>query len=394
MTMERSEKSPWKVGVLFSQSGVTSAIEKTQLNGTLLAIQEINEAGGVLDREIEPVIYDPASNPEQYQKLAERLLCDDGVNLIFGCYMSSTRKAVLSVIEKHNGLLFYPTLYEGFEFSNNIIYTGAAPNQNSMQLADFMMKESGNRVYMIGSNYVYPYESNRIMMDYIRQNKGTVIEERYLPLEAEERDFIPIIDEIKKKEPSFIFSTVVGTSTAFFYQAYAEAGLDPATMPIVSLTTSEAEIMKMGIDAARGHITSAPYFETIESEANKRFVANYRKAFGPDAPITSGSEAAYFQVHIMAKGLEQVDMRDTKILRAAVLGSEFEAPQGRIRIDPDNNHTYLWPRVGRVNEEGNFDIIGQTISSVKPDPYLVAPHHNDWSMQHFRVHGPKYAQAH
>ena len=392
--MELSDNSPWKVGVLFSQSGVTSTVEKTQLNGTLLAIRELNEAGGILGREIKPVIYDPASNPEQHQKLAEKLLCEDDVKVIFGCYMSSTRKAVLSVIEKHNGLLFYPTLYEGFEFSNNIIYTGAAPNQNSIQLADFMMNEGGKRVYMVGSNYVYPYESNRIMKDYIRQNRGTVVEERYLSLEAGEKDFIPIIDEIKAKEPSFIFSTVVGASTAFFYQAYAEAGLDPATMPIVSLTTSEAEIMEMGIDVARGHITSAPYFETIESDVNNLFVKNYRKEFGPDAPITSGSESAYYQVRIMAKGLEQVGMRDTKILRAAVLGSEYEAPQGRIRIDPDNNHTYLWPRVGRVNAQGKFDIIGQTFSSVKPDPYLVFPHHNDWSMQHFHVHDQKYVQVH
>ncbi len=393
MNPEQSGSAPWRVGVLFSQSGVTAAIEKTQLNGTLLAIQEINESGGVHGREIEPVVYDPAASPDSFRELAGQLLNEDGVNVMFGCYMSSTRKAVLKVIEERNGLLFYPTLYEGFEFSNNVIYTGAAPNQNSVQLADFMMNRYGNRVYLIGSNYVYPYESNRIMADLVRQNHGSVIDEKYLPLDAEEKDFVPIVSEIKKQQPDFVFSTVVGISTAHFYNAYADAGLDPAKMPIASLTTNEAEIMEMGVDVACGHITSAPYFTTVEGEKNQRFVANYRKAFGKDSPIASVSESAYFQVHVMAQALERTGTLDTDVLRQAVLGSEFDAPQGLIRIDPENNHTYLWPRIGRVNADGQFDIVGQAMAAVRPDPYLVAPQKNDWGMQQLRLDGPEYARA-
>src|SRR6266852_4378335 len=248
----------WRVGVLFSQTGVTAAIERSQLNATLLAIDEINKAGGVLGRAILPVVYDPASNPKQFKALAERLLTVDRVRLIFGCYMSSTRKAVLPVVEAYRGLLFYPTLYEGFEYSPHCIYTGAAPNQNSLQLAKFLLQNYGNRFMLIGSNYIYPYESNRIMADFITQSKGKVLDEMYVPLEAEAKDFEKAIAKIDRLRPDVVFSTVVGSSTAIFYEAYRRAGFDSAKMPIASLTTSEAEVAEMTTDAAEGHITAAP----------------------------------------------------------------------------------------------------------------------------------------
>ena len=158
MDRSRDKGGNWLVGVLFSQTGATAAIEQTQLNATLLAIDEINSAGGVLGRMVEPVIYDSAADPKQARALAERLFLFDDIRLLFGCYMSSTRKAVLPVVESHHGLLFYPTLYEGFEYSRHCIYSGAAPNQNSLQLAHFLLSNFGNRFFLVGSNYIYPYE--------------------------------------------------------------------------------------------------------------------------------------------------------------------------------------------------------------------------------------------
>src|SRR6266852_2449532 len=240
----------WRVGVLFSQTGVTAAIERSQLNATLLAIDEINKAGGVLGRAILPVVYDPASNPKQFKALAERLLTVDRVRLVLGCYMSSTRKAVLPVVEAYRWLLFYPTLYEGFEYSPHCIYTGAAPNQNSLQLAKFLLQNYGNRFVLVGSNYIYPYESNRLMADFVVQGRGKVLDEIYVPLEAGAGDFEKVINRIKKTSPDVIFSTVVGRSTSVFYEAYRNAGFDPAKMPIASLTTSEAEVAEMHREAA------------------------------------------------------------------------------------------------------------------------------------------------
>src|SRR6202140_3424122 len=210
MSFSENNDGPWRVGGLFSQTGATSAIEQSQLNATLLAIEEINSGGGVLDRMIQPVIYDPASDPKQFRSLAERLFQVDRIRLLFGCYMSSTRKAVLPVVESHRGLLFYPTLYEGFEYSRHCIYTGAAPNQNSLQLARFLLSTYGNRFLLVGSNYIYPYESNRLMADFVVQGRGKVLDEIYVPLEAGPRDFEKVINRIKKTPPHAIFRPGLG----------------------------------------------------------------------------------------------------------------------------------------------------------------------------------------
>lgn len=375
-----ANKDPIRVGVLFSETGVTSTIGHSQLQGTLLAVGEINEAGGIDGREIVPVCYDARSSPDIYAALAERLIVQDKVNVIFGCYMSSSRKAVLPIVEKWNKLLFYPTLYEGFEFSNNIIYTGAAPNQNSVQLAEFMTANFGARVYLIGSRYIYPYESNRIMSDLVLQRpNSSKLGERYVELDAAARDFQLIMDDIKAKQPDFIFSTVVGDSTASLYQAYAEAGFNPKTMPIASLTTSEAEISQMGAEVALGHFTAAPYFQSINTETNLRCLDRLLKRFGSECVPNMCWEAAYFQVHIFANALRNAGEDDIGQILPHILGSEFDAPQGRVRIDPTNHHTSLYPRIGVANSKGQFTIVREATRPVHPDPYMVTHSLGDWT---------------
>ena len=371
---------PVRVGILYSATGTTSTIGQSQLQGAQLAIDEINEAGGLLGRELVAVRYDPASTPARYAALAEQLIVRDGINVIFGCYMSSSRKAVIPIVEKWNKLLFYPTLYEGFEFSGNVIYTGAAPNQNSVQLADYMTSSFGARVYLIGSDYIYPYESNRIMGELVMQHPGSdKLGEHYLPLDATERDYAAIMQDIRARRPDFIFSTVVGDSTASLYRAYADAGFNPQTMPIASLTTSEAEIAQMGADVAAGHFTAAPYFQSIDSPANARCLAWLRQRLGDDCRPNLCWEAAYFQMHLFANAFRQAGSDRIGELLPHLLGSEFDAPQGRIRLDPDNHHTWLHPRVGRANAQGGFTIVRQATRAVSPDPYLVTHSLGDWT---------------
>ncbi|MDW3681019.1 transporter substrate-binding domain-containing protein [Cupriavidus sp. CV2] len=375
-----ANKDPVRIGVLFSETGVTSTIGRSQIQGTLLAIQELNDTGGINGREIVPVAYDACSSPAVYAQMAERLIVHDKVNVIFGCYMSSSRKAVLPVVEKWNKILFYPTLYEGFEFSNNIIYTGAAPNQNSVQLAEFMTANFGARVYLIGSDYIYPYESNRIMGELVLQRQDSEkVGECYVPLDATEKHFKPIIADILDKRPDFIFSTVVGDSTASLYRAYADAGLDPKVMPISSLTTSEAEIRQMGADVATGHFTAAPYFQSIQSDANLRCLERLRRRFGEDSVPNLCWEAAYFQVHIFANAFSQAGDDEILNIMPHILGSEFEAPQGRVRIEPSNHHTCLYPRIGIANSKGQFTIVREATRPVHPDPYLVTHSLGDWT---------------
>ncbi len=376
-------RGPIRVGVLFSDTGVISTIETSQLMGTLFAIAEINEAGGVAGREIVPVRYDPQSSPGVYRVLAERLVLQDRINVIFGGYMSSTRKAVLPVIEKWNRLFFYPTLYEGFEYSPNIIYTGAAPNQNSIQLAEFMTSNYGGRFYMVGSDYIYPYESNRIMSDLVLQRRdGVKAGEHYVRLDATIDDFRPVIEDIRRLQPDFIFSTVVGDSTQWLYRAYAEAGLEPKTMPIASLTTLEAEVFQMGADVAAGHVSSAPYFQSIDSPVNRTCLANFRRRFGDVVVPNAGWEAAYFQVHLFANAMAKSGSDEIDALMPHLLGSEFDAPQGRVRIEPTNNHTCLYPRVGIANASGQFTIVREAKRAVHPDPYLVTHSLGDWAARH------------
>jgi len=388
MPSNHERTDAWRVGVLFSQSGATSGIEQTQLNATLLAIDEVNAGGGILDRPVEPVIYDPASDPKQFRALAERLFLVDGVRLLFGCYMSSTRKAVLPVVEAHRGLLFYPTLYEGFEYSRHCIYTGAAPNQNSLQLAKFLLSTYGNRVLLVGSNYIYPYESNRLMTDFVMQDRGKILDEIYVPLQATPKDFDNVIHRIKKTAPDVIFSTVVGKSTATFYQAYRAAGFDPAKMPIASLTTSEAEVAEMSHEAAEGHITAAPFFETLSSPSARRFVARFKDKYGPDAPVTAAAEAAYFQVHLALRAIARCGSDDPERVMIELRDSEFDAPQGRVRIDPENNHTYLWPRIARLDQAGRFRTVWNPGVRIKPDPYCVVQSLDDWSADDLQTAQP------
>lgn len=369
-----ANSDPIPVGVLFSQSGATATIERSQAVATFFAIDEINAAGGIHGRELLPVCYDPHGDPHQYQAYAERMILADKVNVIFGCYMSSTRKAVIPIVEKWRKLLFYPTPYEGFEFSPHVIYTGAAPNQNSAQLADYMTRHFGARIYLIGSDYIYPHESNRIMSDFILQVPGgKKLAERYLSLDASEKDFIPIARDIKAKSPDFVFSTVVGKATRMLYQAYAEVGMDAKTMPIASLTTCEAEVSEMGHTVAAGHITSAPYFQSLASERNRACVERFRQQFGDEITPNMCWEAAYFQVHLFAEAMRAAgDDRYDRLL-PHLLGRSFDAPQGQVRVNPINHHTHLNPRLGRVNPHGQFDILAESDGmGVAPDPYLVS----------------------
>src|SRR6201990_2265529 len=349
---KQSDRDVWRVGVLFSRTGLMAVSESEHFFGTALAIQEINNAGGILGREIEVVAYDPGSNPETYRKMADRLLTEDGASVIFGCSTSSERKAVLQAIERRNGLLWYPSLYEGFEYSPNVIYTGASPNQTSFPLAEYLVRNQGRRVFLVGSDYIYPRESNRIMRDLIESYGGEIVDEIYVPIAAPESRLRDIVARVKDLAPDVVFSTVVGRSARTFYRLYREAGLDPASMPIASLTMAEGEVCEIGAALCEGHLTAATYFGSLQGASNQRFADNFRRTFGPDRPVSMWRAGAYAQVHLFALALERAGTLDTQRLVEAALGLSFEAPEGAIQIDPDNNHTWLTPRIGRGRSEG------------------------------------------
>ncbi|KQU74205.1 hypothetical protein ASC75_22255 [Aminobacter sp. DSM 101952] len=371
-------KEPIRVGVLFSQTGVTAVMERSMLNATLFSIDEVNKAGGINGRELVAVHFDPGGDPFLYNRLANRLLIESGVRVIFGCYMSSSRKAVLRAVERRNGLLCYPAQYEGFEYSRNAIYCGAAPNQNSTQLAEYLLTNVGQRFHMVGSDYIWPRESDRIMTEMVVTHGGEVAGRGYLKLDAPRSAYKKLVADIKRSRPDVIFCNFVGEGIVHFYQEFAEAGLDPKIMPIASLTTSESDIQAMGNDAGAGHITSATYFQAQPGLQNEACMKRYAARFGDDVVTNMCWEAAYFQVKIVAEAMRKTNTDEIDILRPAVLGIEFDAPQGRVRIDPDNAHTHVWPKIGRARTDGQFEILSASESAIRPDPYLANYDPNEW----------------
>ncbi|HTH74618.1 MAG TPA: transporter substrate-binding domain-containing protein [Trinickia sp.] len=361
----------WPIGVLYSRTGVTSATESEHFFGTVLAIEEINAAGGVNGRLLDPVVYDPKCDADEYRRLATRMLQEDDVTVIFGCSTSSSRKAVLPVIERNNALLWYCSIYEGFEYSPNVIYTGAVPNQNSMQLAAYLLHNRGKRFFLIGADYIYPRESNRIMRDMVEEHGGEIVEEVYFPSDADPSALEEAVREIERMEPDVVFSTLIGRGARAFYRLYREHGIDPARIPIASLTMTEGETQMIGAPLCGGHIVSATYVNTLNNESNARFLKSWRTRFG-DQPASMWSEMAYNQVHLFALALARTGSLDTSKLVEAAREVEFNSPEGPLRIDPENNHAVLTPRIAVCRPDGRFDVVWEGASPVKPDPYLTA----------------------
>lgn len=368
--MPSPQKDPgWPVGILYSRSGATSVTESEHFFGTALAIEEINALGGVLGLPLIPTAYDPKGSSDEYQRLTRKLLIDDEINVIFGCSRSSSRKAILPLIERHNALLWYCSFYEGFEYSPNIIYTGAVPNQNSIQLAAYLLQNRGTRFFLVGADYIYPRESNRIMRDVVEQYGGEILDEVYLPIDAGKQQLDDVLRDIASSKPDVVFSTLVGLSARSFYQRYREHGLDPIKTPIASLSMAEEEIRLIGPELCEGHITAATYFGSLPNESNQRFIELWRARFG-EKPTSTWSEMAYSQVHLFARALERVGSMDRRKLVDAAHKVRFASPEGPIAIDAENNHCALTPRIGVCRSDGQFDVVWESSEPVKPDPYL------------------------
>lgn len=369
--MAGKDEATWRVGVLFSRSGVSGVTETEHFLGTALAIEEINTAGGVLGRPIEPICYDPAGDNDAYRSYARRMLAEDGAEVVFGCSLSASRKSVLSTVERHNGLLWYPSIYEGFEYSENIIYTGATLNQNVFALADYLLQEHGPRIFLIGSDYIYPRESNRVMRDLVEAKGGTIVGERYAPLDADDAAHADMVAEIRHAAPDAVFSTVVGRGAERLYRAYAASGIDRRRCPIASLTLAEGQIRAIGPDLCSSHVLAASYFAALAGEENRRFVAAYRTRFGSERPTSMWSETAYAQVHLFARALAEAGTLDAERLGAAALRQRLAAPEGELAFDGETRHVWLTPGIGVARADGQFDVAWRARRPVRPDPYLA-----------------------
>lgn len=366
-----STEAPVTIGFLFSQTGVTSVIERPQGLAARLAVEEINQAGGILGREVRIAGKDTRSVPAGFRAEAERLLREENAKALFGCYMSSTRKAVHPVVDAHESLLFYPTHYEGFEYAAGCIYSGAAPNQNARLLADYMTATYGEKFFFVGSNYVFPYEYNRIMRDLLSNRNATVVDEVYISLDPGHEEIARVIQRIRENGPSIVFSTLVGVGALRFYEAYHRAGFDRSRFPISSVSTGEPEMMAIGLEASVGNVKAAPYFSVLDNPINRSFVAAMHKMFGHETPISAETEAAYFQVKLYAEAVNRCGAFDRESIMRTLPTFSYEAPQGTVRVDTVTHHTSLWPRVAVMRESGVFEVVRESPVPVDPAPYLM-----------------------
>lgn len=387
-----------RIGVLFSTDGPYEAVSRTMLNGCLLGIDDVNAggpseggpcegspsegglSGGGADGaargsiRLVPVIANPGGDLARYGSLAAELL-GQGLRHVVGCYTSSSRKELIPLFEKADALLWYPSHYEGFECSANVIYTGAVANQHLLPLADYMLRQFGRTAFCVGSNYIWAWENNRILRERLAVSHGKVLGERYFAVG--ETEFDQVIAAILEQPPAFVFNTLIGVSSYRFLRDFRSAcrarGIDqPSVIPVASCTLSEPELEAIGPEAADGHITASTYFASIGGAANARFVERYAARFPEGPAVCADAEAAYIAVRLLALALEQADgAADLPMIRRVVGQLSVAAPQGEVRIDPETLHAALTPRIARSSAGARFEILAESPRPVRADPYLI-----------------------
>jgi urea transport system substrate-binding protein len=358
-----------KVGILHSLSGTMAISETTVVDAEELAIKEINAAGGVLGKQIEAIKEDGASDWPTFAEKATKLIDQDQVVTIFGCWTSASRKAVLPVFESKNHMLWYPVQYEGQECSKNIFYTGAAPNQQIEPAVDWLLENKGKQFFLVGSDYVFPRTANTIIKEQLKAKGGETVGEDYLPLGNTE--VTPIITKIKAALPDggVIFNSLNGDSNVAFFKQIQAAGLTPDKYPVMSVSIAEEEVRQIGVEYLKGHYAAWNYFQTVESPANNKFVEAFKAEYGEDRVTNDPMEAAYIMVYLWKQAVESAGTADDlEAVRMAAVGQEFEAPEGLVKMYP-NHHISKTVRIGEVRDDGLFDIVSATDGPVPPVPW-------------------------
>ncbi len=357
-----------KVGILHSLSGTMAISETTVVDAEMLAIEEINTAGGVLGKQIEAIQEDGASDWPTFAEKAAKLIDQDKVATIFGCWTSASRKAVLPVFESKKHMLWYPVQYEGQECSQNVFYTGATPNQQIEPAVDWLLENKGKEFFLVGSDYVFPRTANNIIKEQLKAKGGKVVGEDYIPLG--DTEVTAIITKIKAALPNggVIFNSLNGDTNVAFFKQLQGAGLGPDKYPVMSVSVAEEEVKQIGPEYLKGHYASWNYFQTVESPQNDQFVTAFKNKYGEDRVTNDPMEAAYIMVYLWKQAVEKAGTTDLEPVRKAAIGQEFDAPEGKVTMQP-NHHISKTVRIGQVRDDGLFDIVWSTEGPVDPVPW-------------------------
>lgn len=357
-----------KVGILHSLSGTMAVSEVSVKDAELLAIEEVNAAGGVLGKKIVPVIEDGASDWPTFAEKAKKLIQSDGVACTFGCWTSASRKAVLPVFESNKALLFYPVQYEGLESSPYIYYTGATTNQQIVPSVEYLLEEGMTQFFLLGSDYVFPRTANKIIKAQLDASGGATLAEEYTPLGH--TDYSTVISKIRSASPDVVYNTLNGDSNVAFFKQLKAVGFTPETLPTLSVSVAEEEVRGIGADVMEGHLTAWNYYQTVDTPENKSFVEAYKAKYGADRVTADPHEAAYIGVKLWAEGVNKAGTTEVEAVKAALAGVSMAAPEGTVTVNGKNQHISKTVRIGKVRADGLIDTIWSTPGPVEPDPYL------------------------
>ncbi|MTW23135.1 urea ABC transporter substrate-binding protein [Allochromatium palmeri] len=358
---------PIRVGILHSLTGTMAISERGVVTATRLAIDEINAAGGLLGRPLQTIVRNGASDWATFAREAESLILDAQVDVVFGCWTSASRKTVKPVFEQYDHLLFYPVQYEGLELSPNIVYTGAAPNQQIIPAVKWAMDNLGRRFFLVGSDYVFPHAANAIMRDQIRSLRGSVVGEHYVLLGSTEVE--SVVEAIATSRPDVILNTLNGDSNVAFFKALRARGLTPDRIPTISFSIAEAELKIMGSADFAGDYAAWNYFQSLPGESNRRFVAAYQAQYGANQVVTDPMEAAYLGVYLWAEAVKRSGRTDPVAVRRALPGLSIATPGGAVSLDGQSQHLWKSVRIGKIQADGQFEIVWDSVKPVRPLPY-------------------------
>ncbi|MBC8281044.1 MAG: urea ABC transporter substrate-binding protein [Chloroflexi bacterium] len=368
-----------KVGVLHSLSGTMAISETAVRDATLMAIEEINAAGGVLGKQIEFIVEDGASDWPTFAEKARKLIQSDDVAVVFGGWTSASRKAMLPVFEGLNGLLFYPVQYEGLEASPNIFYTGATTNQQIVPAVESLLEDGKSKFFLLGSDYVFPRTSNLIINAQLKAAGLDAVGEEYTPLGHVE--YSTVISKIIAADPDVVFNTLNGDSNVAFFKQLKDAGIGAEDIITLSVSVAEEEIVGIGAENIKDHLVAWNYFQTTETSENDKFVSAFKAKYGNDRVTDDPIEAGYFGVYLWAAAAEKAGSTDVAAVKAAAPGISFQAPGGLVTINGDNQHVSKTVRVGKVLSDGQIEETWNSGGPVNPDPYLET---YEWASQFHR----------
>lgn len=370
-------RPPIRVGLLHSKTGPMAISELSMIYAEQLAIDEINARGGVLGRPLVGVVADGQSDPATFARQAERLINEEKVDVVIGCWTSASRKSVLPVVERANHLLIYPMAYEGVEISPNIIYTGGTANQQVLPALRWSYDVlKARKFFLVGSDYVWPHTVNEIVKDALKGLGAQLAGEEYCDFGTS--DVQALVAKIREVEPDVVLSTIAGETNLAFYKSLRQAGVTPDETPVISFSIAENELAKMEPQDVVGQYSAWNYFQSVDRQENEIFVRNFKAKYGENEVINDVTASAYNSVRLWAQAVDEGGDPNPRTALKYLVRQSLDAPEGVISVDAETHHTWRPFYLGKARTDGQLDLVWRIQKPIRPEPYPITRTRMEW----------------